>query len=223
MRIRAPRRQWYRSYLPGWWVFNPGSGGGAATVQTDGVTIQGDGSGGNKIALKAVQTDGTLTGAGTVASTLRVKPLTIYFNSSDRSNGVSPNTNQVTAWAHVLQVPVTFSNLTIYIVVADAVNNADVGVYNAAGNLVANAGAQVMAATTWQTFAMVQGSQTILPGLYYFAFTSNSNTISFGRSLVSSIWAFTQNANASAGGALPATITPPAFAPSNQDLPFGLS
>lgn len=49
-----------------------GSGGSGGTVTTDGVTIQGIGSSGSPIALKAVQTDATLTGNGTVASPLHV-------------------------------------------------------------------------------------------------------------------------------------------------------
>ncbi len=51
-------------------VNNPTGSGGAGTVQSDGVTLQGDGSAGNKLAIKAVQTDATITGAGTVASPL---------------------------------------------------------------------------------------------------------------------------------------------------------
>lgn len=42
------------------------------TVNTDGVTVQGDGSLATPIALKAVQHDATLAGSGTVADPLRV-------------------------------------------------------------------------------------------------------------------------------------------------------
>lgn len=52
----------------------PGTSGGLSTVSTDGVTIQGDGSSGNKVAIKAIQTDATLTGAGTVASPVGANP-----------------------------------------------------------------------------------------------------------------------------------------------------
>lgn len=45
---------------------------GAGTVQSDGVTLLGDGSGASKLAIKAVQHDASLTGNGTVASPLSV-------------------------------------------------------------------------------------------------------------------------------------------------------
>lgn len=47
-----------------------GTGGTGGTVHTDGVTLQGDGSVATPVQILAVQTDATLTGAGTVGSPL---------------------------------------------------------------------------------------------------------------------------------------------------------
>lgn len=48
--------------------------GGGVAVVTDGVTLQGNGTGGDTIRVKAIQHDGTLTGSGTVADPLSVPP-----------------------------------------------------------------------------------------------------------------------------------------------------
>ena len=45
---------------------------GAVAVDSDGVTLQGTGTSASKLAIKAVQTDPSLAGAGTVASPLQV-------------------------------------------------------------------------------------------------------------------------------------------------------
>jgi hypothetical protein len=203
-----------------------GGGGGSGTVQTDGVTIQGDGSAGNKIAIKAVQTDATLSGAGTVASKLAVAPLTAYTTTHAASNALAATANTLAISAITITYPITFSKLSFDLFTADAAHNADFGFYNAAGILIANIGAQVLAASGVQTIATVQGSQTIFPGVYFFAFTSDGSVIA-PYNMVNTIVLYANSSfGASVGGALPATIVPPAFSPSvfnNGPFLFALS
>ena len=236
MRIRAPRRPWYRSYLPGWWVFNPGSGGGAATVQTDGVTIQGDGSAGNKIALldaitdgitlpgagisssklalKAVQNSARLTGAGTVASPLDVAgwPLSYWQGVfRDHNQDISQSANTLSYTGFVLPAPVTFSNLSFGVQTADAANNSDVGLYDHTGALAAHIGAQLLAATGYVTIAVVGAPITIPPGIYFFAVTSAAANLKLYADSAMPRYNAASSYGASVGGALPNSITPPAI------------
>jgi len=62
-------------------------------VVTDGVTIQGDGSAANPVAIEQVQHDGTMAGAGTVASPLGVVATTpaVVFNTNQAAGGVVQN------------------------------------------------------------------------------------------------------------------------------------
>jgi len=200
-------RPWYRSYLPGWFVWG-GGGAGAGTVQTDGVTIQGDGSAGNKIAIKAVQTQPRLTGAGTVASKLDIAgwPIT-FFTSTSFGGAANIGANQVFISGFDLAYPLTFAHITVNISTADAVNLYDFGVYSLAGILLANIGAQSLPATGQTTFATLQGSQTIGPGLFAFAWTGNANTAHIlGDNGNTWLWVSNSNVAASVGGALPASI-----------------
>jgi len=244
MRIRAPRRPWYRNYLPGWWAFNPGSGGGAATVQTDGVTIQGDGSAGNKIALldaitdgvtlqgagisssklalKAVQTNASLSGAGTAGSHLSVNgaPITGWCTSGAYTDQSTLTANKLWLVGFFLAVPLTFSKIAVNINTADGTNNSDVGLYNVAGTLLANAGAQHMGSTGFQTFSAVQGAQTIPAGVIFLAATSAGSTLQLKQADDEPCLYVNTAFGSSAGGALPASITPPSLAASRT--PFSM-
>jgi hypothetical protein len=226
------RRPWWRSYYPGWVVSGGGGGGGAATVQTDGVTIQGDGSGGNKIAIKAVQTDATLTGAGTVASPLSAAqqtptgwPLPFYApytaNSNSGAAAFANSANTLNIFGIYLPAAVQFSNIQILIGTADAVNNQDLGFYNAAGTRVAHIGAQTMAATGSRSFAVVGAPITLTPGLYFWATTSVGTTATLFMGNSTLMWGYSLNTNysASVGGALPASITPPSKSLQNSFYP----
>jgi hypothetical protein len=237
MRTRAPRRPWYRSYFPGWWAFNPGSGGGGGTVTTDGVTIQGNGSGGSPIALLAVETDATLTGAGVVGNTLKVAtpfpggwPLAFYSQGQGSANQLvqfANANNTLNVYGFSLLAQVRFSNITVYIGTADNANNCDLGLYNSSGTLVAHIGAQHLPATNNQTFAIVGAPITLNPGIYFFATTSVATTaaiyISGGNAQA---WAYSLNTSygASVGGALPASIAAPAASVQSVYVPsFALS
>ena len=84
--------------------------------------------------------------------------------------------------------------------------------FNAAGTLVANAGAQVFGATGPVAITLVQGTVTAQPGLYFFAFTSAANVFSIIDGGNNTLALYRNTAfGASAAGALPATITPPSL------------
>lgn len=202
-------RPWWLRYKRGWFVWNPGSGGGGGTVTTDGVTIQGNGSGGSPIALKQVETDATLTGAGTIASPLSVVSNAVTFftvGSAQDHFGVSQNNTVI--FGFVNPVPLTFSHIMMSVVTADAGNNTDFGIYTAAGVLVADIGAQVISGTGNQGFPTVQGSKTIAPGLYIFAITSAGTAFLYNGSNGFS-WVESGSAGVTSGGALAASITAP--------------
>lgn len=76
------------------------TGGGSAGL-TDGVTLQGDGSSGNKYAIKAAQTDGVyIQGAGTVASPINSPKLQNGLNAKrgvdilDADATINPGTDK---------------------------------------------------------------------------------------------------------------------------------
>jgi len=203
-------------------VHGRGGAGGGGTVQTDGVTIQGDGSAGNKIAIKAVQTAARLIGAGTVASPLDVAgwPLTSYA-SLFALGGVAANTNQTRISGFALPAPLRFSQIGVRVGATDAVNNYDLGVYNAAGTLIANIGAQPLPTTGFVSFATVQGAQTILPGIYAFAFTGNAGTAQIFYDSGDGLVIFSnQNYQVTVGGALAASVPAVTPAPNTNGLAF---
>jgi hypothetical protein len=203
------RRPWYRSYLPGW-IVSGGGGGGLSTVTTD----------------------ATLTGAGTVASPLKVAnpfpsgwPLTWY---ASRPGGGSiqqifgQNVNTLVLYGIYIEAQVRFGHIVLDIQTADAVNNCDVGFYNIGGTLAAHIGAQTIPSTGIQSFSVSGGAVTLNPGRYYWASTSTTATAGYRVSdQQHNNWTFILNNNfgASAGGALPASITPPADAIQNEYTP----
>jgi len=193
-------------------------------VSTDGVTLQGAGVSGNSLALKAVQTAARLTGAGTVASPLDIAgwPITC-FAIYDNGNGQTVTANKLSLTAFPLPYALTFAHIGLRIITDDATHDCDIGLYNSAGTLVANIGAQTIGSTGNQTFATVQGSQTISPGLYWFAITSAASNLQTG--LIVGQFGGLYNSTgfgSSTGGALPSSITPPALSLTNASLSFAL-
>jgi hypothetical protein len=171
------------------------------------------GSGANLTSLNASNiSSGTLPNA-------RISgwPLSPAFNlwTCNGGQGQLLTANTLLLIGFTLPAPVTFSNLVIGVTTGDGTNNSDVGIYNSAGTLIADAGAQHFS-TTGNTvkIAMVQGSQTIQPGKYYLAYTSTATTfkpnVCYGGGDIT--FAYNASFGASSGGALPASITPPAEA-----------
>lgn len=206
-------------------VNNPGGGSGSGTVTTDGVTIQGTGAVASPIAIKQVETAARLNGAGTVASPLDIVgwPITGFTYPAGTNDAQGSVTNQTVVYGFALPFALTFSKITFFVNTADATNNSDVGLYSAAGSLVANIGAQHLATASAVTIATVQGSQTIAPGLYWMAFTSASNVLKlYGNNSQFGLGSYT-NAGVTSGGALANSITAPVVSPLRQTLSFTLS
>jgi hypothetical protein len=176
--------------------------------------------------LSTVSTNSTLTGSGTSGSPLSVAswPLIYYSSGSNANNEALAGANTIDGSGFVLQYSLTFSHITVQIATADGVNNSDLGIYTKAGVRVANVGAQAMASTGVQTFTTVQGAQTIQPGLYAFAWASAGTTFSIktGQGLPAA-WFQSNNIGAATVGALPASISAIAIAPSAFSLYFALS
>lgn len=212
--------------LPAWWVWNPGQGGGGSgTVHTDGVTIQGDGSVATPIALLDAETDGTsLLGAGISANKLRIQPVG-YYTGGAPDVFVGTAAGFIGAYGVVIPSPLTFSHLTVIVGAHDPAETVDMGLYDYAGNLVANIGGRSLSANGLTTFATLQGVQTIPQGLYLFAESGTGNTFGlygnqFGGNM---FWYFAIGfESALVPGTLPATVTTPAIAPAQGNFNFAL-
>jgi hypothetical protein len=146
-------------------------------------------------------------------------------NSAVQLTGVA---NTIRVWGLYIPARVVFSNITVYVNTADAVNSYDFGLYNSGGNLVAHIGAQTLPATAVQSFAVVGAPITLAPGLYFFAGTGNATTAQILQGDAtggpSFHYCFVASQGVSAGGALPATIAAPAAALDRGNNPqFALS
>jgi len=129
-------------------------------------------------------------------------------------NGDSSNTavaNKINYSGFLVSQGVTFTTLGFQVGTADAVNNSDVGIYNAAGtSLLANIGAQHLAAIGVQSFPILQGTVTLMPGRYIFAYTSAAGTLALLKDNRIITWTFNAaGIGTSIGGALPVSIPAP--------------
>lgn len=209
-------------------VYNPGSGsGGGGTVTTDGVTIQGDGSGGNPIALKQVETDASLIGAGTIASTLKQARQSSY-GWGDALSNLTVTANQVQVFGYWLPYPITVSTLWLSSTGADMTHLYDAGLYSAAGTLLLHTGAVTWGNATLESKAIVGAPVTVQAGAILLAVTGdttavnqfNCDNVSLGVS-----WFVNTNYTSSTGGALPASITAPtpSYVRASKAIAIGLS
>lgn len=220
-----------------------GGGGGLSTVTTDGVTIQGAGTVPSPIALKAAQTDSslqgagtvasplgilsvgknaTLTGAGTVASPLGVTgwPLTFFSSGVWNSNSNIGANNAIAISGIVIPYALTFGHIAVNVATADASNNYDIGIYTAAGALVADIGPQTLPSTNYVHFATVQGSQTIQAGMYLFAFTGVATTAKLTLQTQNNPWIYSANLSSSTLAQLPSTIAAQTPAPTQGTFTY---
>jgi hypothetical protein len=206
------------------WKQTSGGGGGSGTVQTDGVTLQGDGSGGNKIRILQVETDATLTGAGTVASPLSVvnTPVPFWTNHAQDTSVGSLVANQLALQGHVIEYPLTATNLIIAISTGDAGGLYDIAIYNPAGTRLGHVGAQAMPTTGIQSFAIIGGPISLARGLYYFGITGNSTVMQFNFN-VAIVALFNASYVATVGGVCPASIAAPTVTPNSVQIAFAVS
>lgn len=158
------------------------------------VTISAAGGGGGGTILPFFATGGERTGA---------------------NQATVKNVNKL--WGFLLPYSVTTTQVTYDVTTADnTANNYDIGIYNNSGNLVLNIGptpGTIFAPSKkFLTIAWHQGSTTLPAGRYYIGFTANCasacGALAADPSYVS--FAINLSAGTSTGGALAATVTPPA-------------
>ena len=145
---------------------------------------------------------------------VRGYPVNLFQMGQNPDSAVGAVTNKVIYSGFGLLVPVTFANLAFNVSAADGVNNSDIGIYSADGStLLANIGAQHLAATGAQSAAITQTTVTLFPGRYIFAMTSAAATLALNRDQHWATWCNNgAGVGASVGGALPANIPAPAVA-----------
>jgi hypothetical protein len=204
-------------------VWNPGQGGGGSgAVFTDGVTIQGDGTSGSKIALLDAMTDGTtLQGAGIAADKLSIKPVPFFFTNAT-GNSFPPTTNRVIVFGVTMYAPILVSNIFVGV---DGDNSGalyDLGFYDFGGNLITHVGAQSFPTGAGYNLPLLGGPILFPQGLYMFAFTGNNNVAAPQGNNQEFCWAWNQDQGPSVGGVLPPTISPLAVGPSTPQVGFAL-
>ena len=167
--------------------------------------------------MSTVTTNSSLTGAGTSGSPLGVNgwPLTFFSSGVWNSNANFLGNNDIAICGIVIQYALTFSHIAVNVATADAVNNYDLGIYTAAGALVADIGPQTLPSTGYVHFATVQASQTIAPGMYLFAWTGPVNTAKLSLQTQNQPWIYNGNLSSSTGAQLPGTIAAQTPAPTS--------
>ena len=145
------------------------------------------------------------------------------------ANGAGQNTgpssaNAINVVAFLVPMQVQFGHMTIDIATPDTTAGSlcgsfadcyDVGIYNMSGTRLCDWGATAFSSGGLSSVACAQGTVTLAPGYYIFAFTGNATTakIYFG---TAGNGGFVQLSSAtsgtsSTGGALPASISIPSF------------
>lgn len=194
-------RRWrIPKYYPGWFVSGGGGGG-----------------------LSTVNTDGSLTGAGTVASPLKVTAATGFCLISQTNNTDTVTANTMLLYGFLLPCPVIINKLWINIQVADNANNNDVGLYNQTGTLLAHIGAQHLASTGQQGIAATGAPITAPQGVVFLAVTSAASTLAINGNNSYLVLYHNTSFGSSAGGTLPATITPPTLSPTGWMPMFAIT
>jgi hypothetical protein len=155
----------------------------------------------------------TISATGGSAATLP------FFATGGEHTGVAQAgaANVTKLWGFLLPYNVTTTQITYDVTTADkTTNNYDIGIFNNEGSLVLNIGASpgttFASSAAFKTLAWIQGSTSLQAGRYYLALTTNctSKCAALGAAASFVSFAVDTSAGATVGGALPATITPPA-------------
>jgi hypothetical protein len=155
----------------------------------------------------------TISATGGSAQTLP------FFVTGSQHTGASQGatTNVTKLWGFLLPYGVVTTKVTYDVTTADnSANKYDIGIFDNSGNLLANigptAGTTFVPAKGFETLAWKQGSISLSAGRYYLAFTTNcaSTCAKIGANGAYVSFAINASAGTSSGGALPATVTPPA-------------
>jgi hypothetical protein len=155
---------------------------------------------------------------GSGAGTPTGWPLTFWTNRAACGNatiGQPFGNNTYTLYGFSLEAAVLVNKIVVWIAVIDAAGLYDLGIYNAAGTLVAHTGPIHLPSANMQAFSVAGAPITLPAGKYYFATTGSAVTAQYqvftgGSGAVS--FANATGLGAATGGTLPATIAPPADA-----------
>jgi hypothetical protein len=174
-----------------------------------------------KIATTAyVQAQGYLTAVPTCP---------LWFTQPHASSTVSfsGTANKASVWGVALYCTLATTQITYDVATADnTANTYDLGIVNSSGTIVAHigstAGTSFAASTGWKTLSWAAAA-TLPPGKYYLAITSSCISscavLEGGSSGVGFTFAGNQAVSVTAGGTLPATITPPSDAYTASTIP----
>jgi hypothetical protein len=181
--------------------------------------------GGGSSGLSTVHTNSTLTGAGTTGSPLGVAswPINFYATPGPASAGNAlGGANRIEYSGFALYSPLVCGHIAPWVQTADAVGSYDFGVYNAAGTLLINSGAQSPATTGFIPYAILQTSVTLSPGLYVFAWTGTATTLKLFQTSGVAAWVVNNNAGTSTGGVLNNSVTAPTLLPVGNQWNFAI-
>lgn len=163
-----------------------------------------------------------VTSSGGATPAIGLSPMTYWaVMGNDGTVGtLTAVANQTFVVGVLIQWPLSVGHIRFNVGTFDnSANLYDIGFYNAAGTLVADAGPASYTTAGRKSAAIVQGTVTLNPGLYWLGFTGNASVLvisAYGSGAL--LWAFGGNANvaASTGGQLPSPITPPTVTPDNN-------
>jgi hypothetical protein len=163
------------------------------------------------------------TGGGGGAPTLPFFALAGARNGGTQA--LTANVNKL--WGFLLPYNVITTEITYTIMTVDkTANTYDLGIFNSSGTLVLNIGAtpgtSFSATTAFHTLKWTQGSTTLPAGKYYLGVTTNCKSACAAIGAVGSFVSFAGNTSVgtTTGGALSATITPPADTWASENQPM---
>jgi hypothetical protein len=163
----------------------------------------------------------TISATGGSAATLP-----FFATAGARTGGFQSATVNVTRlWGFLLPYNVTTTQITYDVTTADnTANDYDIGLFDNSGNLVADIGptpgTTFAPSKTFRTLPWTEGSTSLAAGRYYLAFTTSCSSKCAQVAAAATYVSFAVNvsAGASAGGALPSSVTlpPDTWATGNQ-------
>jgi hypothetical protein len=160
-------------------------------------------------------------GAITISATSPAAPALPFFATGGAHTGTTQavTANVTRLWGFLLPYNVVTTQVTYQVTTADSTaNDYDIGIFDNSGNLLldigATPGSTFAPSAAFKTLAWTQGSTSLPPGRYYLGLTTNcaSKCAVVGASATFVSFTINASAGASQGGALPATVTPPADA-----------
>ncbi len=192
-----------------------GSGASIAVTGTGAVTATKASPAGTANDCVKWGSSGALADAGGPCST-GVPTVTSYSPSNGAGSAAAPSSaNAINVVKFLVPLNLTFGNLAADVGTSDSTGGHlyDAGIYSTSGTLLCDWGATALTSTGKQDIACAQGSVSLSPGYYVFAWTGNATTatIFFGTSGGGGWQQFTSatSGTSSSGGALPSTISVP--------------